>query len=177
VRPIRKAVETGGPALAIAGQLHRPGGDMRRATISLLGGLWLLLGSGCAMMELAESRDFMGHKAQLTDAQKQYTRLMRWNEFSQASQSIDPEQRSAYLTALRDLGEIRITDYETAAPEFDELVDNATVRVRYTAYRNETLDVVTFSEDQLWKRDAESGDWRLTHDGAPLVLTKDVSAR
>jgi len=150
---------------------------MQRATIALLGGLLLLITNGCAMLELVDTRDFTGFKQQLTDTQKRYTRSMRWNEFTLASQVVAPESRSAYLKALDALGPIRITDYETAAPDYDAEALTATVVVRYAAYHEDTMQTVTLVEEQRWKRDLESGDWRLDHEGPPLVESKAVGAR
>jgi hypothetical protein len=150
---------------------------MRRATIALLGGLLLLFANGCAMLELVESRDLTGYKARFTDTQKQYTRLVRWNEFARASEAVEPEQRSAYLEALRKLGEIRFTDYEAEAPAYDAEAQTATVFVRYSAYHANTLSAVTLLEEQRWTRDLASGDWHVDHEGAPLVEAKGVGAR
>ncbi len=150
---------------------------MRRIKTALLGGLLLVLTNGCAMLELVESRDLLGYKAQLTDVHKQYTRFVRWNEFARASEAIEPEQRSAYLAALRALGEIRFTDYEAEAPVYDDAMETATVRVRYSAYHGNTLSAVTLVEEQRWTRDLESGGWRVGHDGAPLVEATSVGTR
>jgi len=150
---------------------------MRRATIALLGGLLLLFANGCAMLELIETRDLMGYKARFTDAQQQYTRLVRWNEFTRASETVEPESRSTYLAALHQLGEIHFTDYEAQAPVYDAEVRTATVLVRYSAYHDNTLSAVTLVEEQLWTRDFESGDWHVDHEGSPLVESKGVGAR
>jgi hypothetical protein len=150
---------------------------MRRATIGLLSGFLLLFGSGCAMLELVETRDFLGYKASLKDVQQKYTRFVRWNEFAQASQALEPEQQHEYLAAVRALGGIRITDYEAEAPEYDPLVETATVRVTYSAYHNETMQVITLVEEQRWKRDPQTNDWHLDHEGAPFVEAKSVGAR
>ena len=150
---------------------------MRRVTTALLAGALLLVSSGCAMLELVESRDFLGYKTRLSDTQKQYTRLVRWNEFARASEAVAPEQRGEFLAAMRALGEIRFTDYEAEAPVFDDLVESATVRVRYVAYHAETLAAVTYVEEQRWKREPGSADWRLDHEGPPLVASASVGAR
>lgn len=149
---------------------------MRRATTIVLAGLLLSSTSGCAMLELAETRDFLGTKSHFADVQRKYTRLVRWNEFVAASASVASEDRSAYLASLRGLGEIRFTDYEAEPPVFDELAENATVRVRYFAYRADTATAVTLVEEQRWKRDAVTGDWQVDHDGAPLAEVRGVGA-
>ncbi len=149
---------------------------MRRATIALLGGLLIFCTNGCGMLALVDSRDFLGHQAQFSDVQRKYTRLVRWNEFVAASASVPPDQRSAYLASLRDLGQIRFTDYETEPPVFDEHVESATVRVHYFAYRADTASAVTLVEEQRWNRDLETGEWHVDHDGAPLTEAHGVGA-
>ena len=150
---------------------------MRRVTIALVSGLFLLFGTGCAMLELVETRDFLGYKMSLKDVQQRYTRYVRWNEFARASESIDPDQRAEYLAAVRKLGDLRVTDYETESPIYDPLVESATIRVSYSGYHNETMAMVTLVEDQHWKRDLNTNDWSLDHDGPPLVEAKAVGAR
>jgi hypothetical protein len=39
----------------------------------------------------------------VSDIQKRYTRLVRWNEFARASQYVDPELREGYLNDARGL--------------------------------------------------------------------------
>lgn len=150
---------------------------MRRTTTALLGGLLLLATSGCAMLELVETRDFLGFKTSLSDTQKRYTRLVRWNEFARASEAVSPEQRDEFLAGMRALGEVRFTDYETEAPVFDERVETAMVRVRYTAYHAETLSAVTYVEEQRWERTPGGSDWHVEHEGTPLIESASVGAR
>lgn len=149
----------------------------RTTTTALLGVLVLLATSGCAMLELVETRDFLGFKTRLADTQKQYTRLIRWNEFARASEVVAPEQRGEFLDGLRALGNVRFTDYEADAPVFDDLVENATVRVRYAGYHAERLVVVTYVEEQHWKRIPGSDEWHLDHEGPPLTEAAGVGAR
>jgi hypothetical protein len=150
---------------------------MRRVTFALLCGLLFSFGTGCVAMNALQEYDWMGTKARFTEEQKLYTRLVRWSEFSRASEKVDPESRSAFMKDLRGLGEIRFTDYEVEAPDYDRIAQTATVHVTYYAYRPETLEAATFTEDQIWKRDLETGDWHVDHEGPPLIPAQGVSAR
>ncbi len=133
-----------------------------------------LVASGCTTLS---NLDWTGHEASFEDDYKLYTRLVRWGEFERASRFVEPEQQEAYRDGIRDLGVLHFTDYEADKPKYDRLTETATVYVRYSAYRPATLETVSFTEEQRWKRDLETGDWRLEHEGPPLVAAKSVGAR
>jgi hypothetical protein len=147
---------------------------MRRVSIALLCGLLFSLGTGCVALQ---EYDWMGTKARFTEEQKLYTRLVRWAEFNRASEIVEPGSRSTFMKSVRSLGDIHFTDYEVDAPDYDRIAETATVHVSYSAYRPETLEAVTFEEDQIWKRDLVSGEWHVNHEGPPLVPVQGVSAR
>jgi hypothetical protein len=147
---------------------------MRRNALAALGGLFLLLETGCATIE---SLDWTGYEARFTEDQKLYTQLMRWEEWARASEHVPPDQRSDFMAAMRALGPIHVTDYEVGTPEYDAESQTASVHVRYFAYHKNTLQSVALSEDQHWKRNLETGKWQVDHDGPPLVAIDDVSAR
>lgn len=144
---------------------------MRRLTMALMGAFLLVSGTGCAMMQ---SVDWLGRESTFTDTYKLYTRLVRWGEFERASAYVEPADRDAYRNELRALGKLHITDYEVDKPIYDRLAQTATVHVRYEAYRPETLESIAFTEVQRWTRDLETGDWRVDHEGSPLVAAQSV---
>lgn len=139
----------------------------------LLGALGLQFATGCAALS---GWDWSGNEAQFKEMHKLYTRLVRWEEFARASEHVLPDERRDFLDAMRALGPLHFTDYESEAPEYDAITQTATVHVRYTAYRNDTLASVDFKEEQRWTRDLDTGAWHVEHDGPPLVPARDVGA-
>ncbi|CAG1006913.1 hypothetical protein MYXO_03524 [Myxococcaceae bacterium] len=147
---------------------------MRSVSIRLAAAWLVVLASGCASMPKV---DWTGSELAFKDAYKTYTRSLRWGEIERASAAVDPERRDAFLAGMRDLGEMHFTDYEIDETEFDSLAQTATVRVRYRAFRTDTLEDNTYLETQHWSRDAETGVWRVDHEGPPLVPARSVGAR
>ena len=147
---------------------------MRRLSTILVGILLVALTSSCAAMP---DLDWTGAELSLKDAYKAYTRFIRWGEIERASAAVKPEQREAFLAGMRDIGELHFTDYEIDDTDFDRVAQTATVRVRYRAFRTDTLEDTTYLETQHWTRDLATGDWTLDHEGPPLVPSRSVGAR
>lgn len=117
-------------------------------------GLLLALGStllGCATI------DPWGHRRKLEDAQRTYTRMVRWGDFLKASVWVDPELVERFLEDAGKLSDVRFTDYEIGA--LDLVGDSASVQVQYQAYHAATLIEGTLHERQDWYY--EDGRWRV----------------
>lgn len=147
---------------------------MRRLSTVLIGALLIALGSACSTLP---DVDWNGAELSLKDAYKAYTRFMRWGEIERASAAVKPEQRETFLAGMRDIGQLHFTDYEIDDTDYDKVAQTATVRVRYRAFRTDTLEEITYVETQRWTRDLESGEWTLDHEGPPLVPSRSVGAR
>lgn len=150
------------------------GGTMGRSHAALALGLAaLLFASGCAQLQ---DVDWMGHRHELERTQKRYTHFVRWGEFEQASQSVPPADRGAYLEAMRAFGDLRFTDYETMTPVYGPDGREASVEVVYHAYSPRTLQEQTYREVQEWRL-GEGGMWVLEAKQPPLAPAREVGAR
>lgn len=147
---------------------------MRRLSTVLCGALLAVLCSGCTMLS---GLDWTGSELELKDAYKAYTRFIRWGELERASVALKAEDRDAFIAGMRDLGQLHVTDYEIDEIDHDKVAETATVRVRYRAFRPQTLEETTYLETQHWTRDLVTGEWSLAHEGPPLVPARSVGSR
>jgi type IV pilus biogenesis protein CpaD/CtpE len=115
----------------------------------LLGATAMLL--GCATI------DPWGHRRNLEDAQRTYTRMVRWGDFLKASVWVDPDLVERFMEDSEKLSDVRFTDYEIGVLDVEG--DSASVRVRYQAYHAATLLEGTLHETQDWYY--EDGKWRV----------------
>jgi hypothetical protein len=99
------------------------------------------------------------HRRALEDAQRSYTQKVRWGEFEEASQYVDPEVRDRFLAEVNRFEDLRITDYRIGPLDVADGSDAATVRVSYRAYHLATLLEGHFDETQAWHWDGDSGAW------------------
>jgi hypothetical protein len=129
---------------------------MIHAAIRRLGALLplVLVLAGCAYL------DPWGHRRNLEDAQRAYTRMVRWGDFPRAAQWVEKDRQDRFLDEAHQLSAIRITDYEIGPLEVDG--DAATVRVSYRGYHVATLIEGTLEEVQSWVY--TDGRWRVRPD-------------
>lgn len=106
---------------------------------------------GCATI------DPWGHRRRLEDAQRTYTRMVRWGDFLKASVWVDPDLVDRFMEDAEKLADVRFTDYEIGVLDVEG--DSASVRVQYQAYHAATLIEGTLYETQDWYY--EDGKWRV----------------
>jgi len=85
---------------------------------------------GCA----SSFADPSGKHRSLKVAQQRYTELVRWGEIDRASIFVDPELLEEYLDQATKMKEIRVTDFDSNAPQYRDENNAATVIVVYRAY-------------------------------------------
>jgi hypothetical protein len=120
-------------------------------------------GLGCANGEF-RFNDPIGREKALEAVQKEYTSLVRWNEFDQAAQFVHPDARAEFLAEAP--GEdLRFTDAETKPIEIDEELASANVQVTYLAYNRHSPYEYKVEEDQAWEREGTTWSVRPTFDG------------
>ena len=105
------------------------------------------------------SIDPWGHRRELEDAQRSYTRMVRWGDFEEASQWVAPQERDRFFDDSESFRNLRITDYQIGALELDDDGQSATVRVSYRGYDLATLLEREMREVQDWV--FEDGHWRV----------------
>lgn len=127
---------------AVAMRMDRMRGRLARAAV-----LVLLAGAFGACVS---PTDPLGREEALEEAQRRYTELVRWGEAEQAGRYVDPELRDEFVRLARQLGDLRITDYEIG--EIERQDDSAVVTVTYEGYAVATLVERSARERQEWFR-------------------------
>jgi hypothetical protein len=126
----------------------------RSLRVGLVLSLWLPC--ACAGLPLLKGglweRDF-------EDAQRRYTQLIRWAEFGEASNYVDPARRDQFFVTVEALAEVRFTDYAVRFTERNVASGSATAHVTYRAYRLSSMVETQFEERQEWYREWTTGDW------------------
>lgn len=120
----------------------------------LTGVLVTLLLAGCATIS--------DHKRQKTfdETTLLYEKAIRWGDFASASQL----QRLEGDTQGRPLpqADIRVTSYRQLSKRIlsDENTIAVTVQIDY--YHNDTMKVITLTDNQIWTYTPDENSWRIT---------------
>lgn len=93
------------------------------------------------------------------DAQRRFTRLLRWHQLEKASEMVDPQQRQAFLDEARHLRALRFTDYEILVKDPGPELETGTVDVVFYAYTLSTMIERTILVRQDWYLDGDNGRW------------------
>lgn len=131
-----------------------------RALVAIFA-LTLFGGLGCANGEFRFGDPF-DREETLTQAQHQYTVLIRWSEFQRAGTYVSTDERDAFLARMEELDEARFTDFDSGEVEIDDELETATVKVTYTVYTPSSPYELEVSETQEWKRSGVSNKWQVT---------------
>ena len=127
-----------------------------------------VLAALCAALGCAALGDPLGRQRALEDAQLAYTKDVRWGNFDDASEAVEPSGRAAFLAQRAAFEKIRITDYEIGKIDYDPDLRSATVRVIYRGYAVATLEERQIEELQHWVR-PDGGDWCVKPELASLL--------
>jgi len=122
--------------------------------VALIGGL------GCAFGEVYWS-DPLKREYSLGEVQKRYTGLVRFGAFVRASKFVDPELAENFVSLFPSRGDLVFTDHESERIDFADngKRNNATVKVRYSAYYTHSPVVIEIVEIQHWYREGPSNNW------------------
>jgi hypothetical protein len=118
----------------------------RIAAVLLVASLMTTL--GCA----SSLADPTGRFNSLEEAQRRYTKLVRWGEIKRASMYVEPELRDEFVSYAAAFEMIRITDTETDEIRLDSGQETATIDVVYHGYSNATFVEKRIFETQQWTR-------------------------
>jgi hypothetical protein len=122
----------------------------------------------CGALGCSTLGDPMGRQDALEDTQLAYTRNVRWGNFDDAGESVEPAERDAFLAHRKTFEKIRITDYEIGKIDYADDLRSATVRVVYRGYAIATLEEREIEETQHWTR-PEGSSWFVKPEMASLV--------
>jgi hypothetical protein len=106
-------------------------------------------GIGCASSFV----DPTGQRTSLENAQREYTKLIRWGEIKRAAMYVEPDALEDFLKYAPVFEQIRITDADwDALGVMPEDENSAEVEVVYHAYSLKTLQEKKVVETQAWTR-------------------------
>lgn len=95
----------------------------------------------------------------LEEAQKRFTRFLRWNLLDKASELVDPEMREDFLAEAKEFRKLRFTDYEILTQDIAPDFESATIEVVFHAYTVSTMLELAIRIREDWYRDEETGKW------------------
>ncbi len=95
----------------------------------------------------------------LEEAQKRFTRFLRWNLLDKASELVEPELRAEFLDEAQEFRKLRFTDYEILTMDVGDDLETATIEVVFHAYAMSTMIERSIRIREEWYRDEESGRW------------------
>ena len=98
----------------------------------------------------------------LDQATRHYERAIRWVDFN-AADSLRRLEGNAQYTPSRDtLKHIKVTSYETV--NITAVDDNSTMKilVEIVYYNDDSMKLVTLTDSQIWKYDADNKSWYIT---------------
>jgi hypothetical protein len=115
-------------------------------------------GLACALLFAMTSCATVADKSVIFhDAQRRYTRLMRFTDYERAGRFVAPDRREEFRERTAALGDLRLSDYELQDVELNG--DTAIARVEYVGYRASQPIVVTYVEEQQWE--LMDGAWQV----------------
>ncbi|MEM7412853.1 MAG: hypothetical protein AAF430_21655 [Myxococcota bacterium] len=121
--------------------------------------------SGCV------TSDPLGHAYALKEAQKRYTKAIRWGDLEMAARYVDPELRKDFLALASPFEQVRITDYEIGELDVEEEeLTSAEVDVTYRGYVLPHFVEHRVLDRQVWTREeGMSSVWRVAPDLPALM--------
>lgn len=129
-----------------------------RSLLPLLFVALTTVGLGCANGEFRPGDPF-DRAESFGRSQHNYTVLIRWADFQKAKAFVHPDDREAFLTAVKAFEDARFTDFESEEVDLDEEKRTATVNVTYTAYLPSSPYEIEITEVQVWSRDGRGNTW------------------
>jgi hypothetical protein len=130
---------------------------MRSATrLALLG---CLLAAGCLSFDdpLNLEGSFLSH-------QRSFSADLRWGQWEDAVEYVEPSHRPAFEAMARQLAEFRVTDYEVRDVQLDAERTSATAIVQYLGYEASMPVEREVIVTQRWRFDEQDGRWYVTPD-------------
>jgi hypothetical protein len=106
----------------------------------------------------------LDRRGKFEDTQERFTQCIRWGNFEEASQYLDPGLRARFMAFSPELSDLRFSDYEITRVDIGEELLTASVEVRFTGYRLSMPVERTVNLVEEWTRDEETGVWTVKLD-------------
>jgi hypothetical protein len=146
---------------------------MLQRTARVLLGFGLLAAVGCA----STFADPTGRQNSLENAQREYTKAIRWGEIKRAAGFVEPALRDEFLGYARAFEKIQITDADYDPLGIEPEDDKAEVEVTYHALSLTTFQEKKFVATQRWTRyDGVYNTWLVRPEIAVIVQALHMDA-
>ncbi len=103
--------------------------------------------------------DPLGRQHSLKEAQRDYTKFVRWGDIEAASEYVDPAVREAFLGYGPVFEDLRITEFDISKISYGEGRTSASVRVTYHGYSVASLIEKQIRETHEWVRPGRGNTW------------------
>ena len=120
----------------------------------------------CLLMVNASGCSTLSPKEKLHDVVLHFNDNIRWQRYREAARAIPPRRRSAWVKAMRRMGQmVRIDEVEMRPVEVNS--DFAIIEVDLSYHRQDDLRVRTEKREQVWRFEDEA--WHLESDREIIV--------
>ncbi len=93
------------------------------------------------------------------EAQKRFTRMIRWGQIEKAASYVAEDAREQFLADAPALQGVRFTDYEVLVIDLEDGLRTGTVEVLFYGYRMPVMVEKTVAMTQEWEHG--DGNWRV----------------
>jgi hypothetical protein len=140
---------------------------MRNAFAALLLAASAVLSSGCLFSH--GQLDLLGTGTAFDETQERFSRLVRWGHWEMAIPLVAEDQREHFAEVMRQLDDVKFTDWENINVEVAAGFDTARAEVRLEGYRESTLRTAEAVMVQEWERiQGLESEWVVRPDLEPL---------
>jgi len=108
--------------------------------------------------------DPLDRRGSFKETQTKFTQYVRWGNFEQAGQFVDPENRAEFMSFAPEFSALRFSDYEITRVDIGEGVRSASVDVRFTGYLLHMPFERSVELTEEWTRDEATGVWTVKLD-------------
>jgi hypothetical protein len=130
---------------------------MRSAAVAFV--LGAVVAGGCLSMQ-----DPLNLEGTFYRHQRSFSADVRWGQWDQAADYVEPASRARFDELVRQLAEFRVTDYEVQDVQLDASRTSAIAVVRYSGYELSMPVERQLTVTQRWRFDEKEGRWYVTPD-------------
>jgi hypothetical protein len=123
---------------------------MRNAFAALLLAASAVFSSGCLFSH--GQFDLLGTGTAFDETQERFSRLVRWGHWEMAIPLVAEDQRDHFSEVMRELDDVKFTDWEIINVDVATGFDTARAEIRLEGYRESTLMTAEAVMVQEWER-------------------------